>query len=197
VKGADRCRPAPSEHIPPKEFRIGSGVAVNSPPEISRTNALSTWSMEMTDKLIIHKCELLTFRDKKVFLNFRISKVKFANWPKILKIPQSFGLPRLKNQGRRIPSSDALGPFGGAIVLSLTETTMPQIGRIAIPQSRRRSRLTGRIRPFNRTRDPERSGGKNQGRRIPSSDALGPFGGAIVLSLTETTMPENGRIAIT
>jgi hypothetical protein len=106
--------------------------------------------MEMTDKLIIHRCESLTFRDKKLFLNIWIHKENFNNGLKILKNLPHFDHPRLKNQGRRIPSSDALGPFGGAIVLSLTRTTMPQIGRIAIPQSRRRCGRIPDIRAISR-----------------------------------------------
>ena len=50
-----------------------------------------------------------------------------------------------------------------------------------------------RVERFGRNPNP----GKNQGRRIPCSDALGPFGGAIVLSLTRKTLPEIGRISIT
>jgi hypothetical protein len=43
--------------------------------------------MEMTEKLIIHKCESLTFRDKKLFLNSRIDKRYFAKGTKKLKKP--------------------------------------------------------------------------------------------------------------
>jgi len=51
----------------------------------------------------------------------------------ISEFPDSMGR---KNRGRRIPCSDARGPFGGAIVLSLTDGRMPQTGRAAITRSR-------------------------------------------------------------
>ena len=60
------------------------------PGNFTNQRLASIWNMEMTEKLIIHKCESLTFRDKKLSLNSRTDKRYFANGIRNLKNPRIF-----------------------------------------------------------------------------------------------------------